>query len=150
MDIETAVVVIDGQQWEKDLPELGDLEVLVAPWENPAFDRAMQKGVRALPAGLRADGNIEPAAYFRVVGTVMAKTILFGWKNFKLAGEDKPFDPAYAQTLLTDPKYKPFRDGVVAAAKRVQLGVKAEQDQLLGNSTASSSGSGTGEATSNV
>ena len=54
MDIRSAVVVIDGKQWEKDLPELGDLEVLVAPWENPAFERAVQKGITALPPAMRA------------------------------------------------------------------------------------------------
>jgi hypothetical protein len=149
MDIETAVVVTEGKQWEKDLPELGDLEVLVAPWENAAFERALGKGIRALPPAQRANGNIDPVAYYGVVGRAMAKTILFDWKNMKAGGSDKPFDAAYSLALLTDPKAKPFRDGVVAAAKRVQLGVKAEEDELLGNSATSSSGSATGEATSN-
>ncbi len=147
MDIEQAVVVIDGKQWQKDLPELGDLEVLVAPWENAAFDRALQKGIKALPPALRADGVVEPAAYFRVVGKVMARTILFDWKNFRAGGADKPFDAVYAEALLVDQKYKPFRDGVIAAARRVQLGIKAEEETLLGNSGTSSPGSGTGEAT---
>lgn len=134
MDIENAVVVTEGKQWEKELPDLGDLEVLVAPWENPAFERAVGKGIRSLPPALRADGNIDPAAYYRVVGQAIAKTILFDWKNFKAGGSDKPFDQAYALDILTDPKFKPFRDGVVVAAKRMQLGVKAEETQLLGNS----------------
>jgi hypothetical protein len=148
MDIESAVVVTEGQQWEKDLPDLGDLEVLVAPWENPAFERAVGKGIRALPPALRADGNIDPAAYYRIVGTAIARTVLFDWKNLKSGGADKPFDAAYALALLTDPKAKPFRDGVVVAAKRVQLGIKAEETALLGNLPTSSRGSGNGEATS--
>ncbi|UPJ55403.1 hypothetical protein [Bradyrhizobium sp. 192] len=148
MDIENAVVVVDGREWQKDLPELGDLEVLVAPWENPAFERAMQKGIRALPPALRADGNIDPAAYAGVLGRAMARTILFGWRNLKSAGVEKAFDPAYAEQLLVNPKAKPFRDGVVAAAKRVQQGVKAETEDLVGNSPPSSTGSASGEVKS--
>jgi hypothetical protein len=148
MDIEATAHTLDGKQWEKDLPGLGDLEVLVAPWENPAFERALGKAIRALPPGLRAEGNIDPAAYYRVVGVAMAKTILFDWKNFKAGGVEKPFEPAYVLTVLTDPKYKTLRDGVVAAARRMQLGIKAEQDELVGNLSASSLGSGSGEAMS--
>jgi hypothetical protein len=133
LDIETTAVVLDGKQWEKDLPGLEDLEVLVAPWENPAFERALGKLLRALPPNLRAGGAIDPAAYYRCVGTAISKTILFDWKNMKLAGADKPFEQAWSITLLTDPKYKAFRDGVVEAARRVQLGMKAEEDNLAGN-----------------
>jgi hypothetical protein len=146
MDIESTVVVLDGKQWEKDLPELGDFEVLVAPWENAAFDKAMQKGIRALPPGLRADGNVDPASYYRVVGRAIARTILFDWKNYRVGGADKPFDAAYAETILTDPRYRTIRDGIIAAAKRVQFGVKAEEEALLGNSATSSVGSATGQA----
>jgi len=133
MDISSAVVVTDGQQWQKELPDLGDLEVLVAPWDNAAFERAVAKGIKALPAAQRADGTIDPGAYYRVVGEAMSKTILFGWKNFTDGGQDKPFDREFAKPYLVDPKYKPFRDGVVVAAKRVQLGIKAEETELVGN-----------------
>lgn len=148
MDIESVVVVIDGQQWQKDLPELGDLEVLVAPWDNPAFEKAMQKGIRALPPALRADGNVDPAAYGRVLGRAIARTILFGWKNYQSGDTELPFDADYAEQVLINPKYKVFRDGVVAAAKRVQQGVAAENQAIVGNSLPSSTGSASGAATS--
>lgn len=148
MDIRSAVVVIDGKQWEKDLPELGDLELLVAPWENPAFERAMQKGIAALPPALRAGGQVEPAAYKRVLGRAIARTILFGWKNYTDGGVEKEFDAAYAETILTDPSLKPFLDGVIVAAKRVQVGAKAETEDTVGNSLPSSTGSASGAQTS--
>jgi hypothetical protein len=134
MDIASTVVATEGQSWQKDLPDLGDLELLVAPWENPAFERTMQKLIRALPAGLRADGNVEPAAYRRALGTAMSKTIIFGWKNFTDGGIEVPFTAETAAKYLTDPRYKPLSDGVIAAAKRAQLGVKADQDATVGNS----------------
>jgi hypothetical protein len=148
MDIESTVVVVDGKEWQSELPDLGDLKVLVAPWENPAFERAMQKGIKALPQALRADGNIEPAAYRRVLGTVIAKTILFGWENYAIGGVAKPFEQTYAEQMLKDPRYRVFTDGVIMAAKRVQLGIVAEQTDIVGNSQTSSSGSGTGDQTS--
>jgi hypothetical protein len=147
MDIENAVVVLDGKQWEKELPDLGDLEVLVAPWDNAAYERALGKKIRKLPPGLRPDGAVEPQAFYRVMGEAMAETILLDWRNFKAGGKDKPYDKDYARTLLTDPKYRPFRDGVVVAAKRVQLGGRDLEEALMGNSGASSSGGKNGEAT---
>lgn len=147
MDINDVAVVLDGKQWEKDLPELGDFEVLVAPWENVAFERTMQKLVRALPPGLRADGVVDPASYYKLVGKAIARTVLFDWKNYKVGGVERPFDAAYAETILIDPRYRTIRDGIIAAAKRVQLGIKAEEETLLGNSATSSAGSATGEAT---
>jgi hypothetical protein len=146
MDIETTVVETEGKVWQKDLPELGDLEVQVAPWENPAFERAMQKGIRALPPALRPDGQVEPGAYGRVLGRAIARTIIFDWKNFVLGGVDKPFSAELAEELLVQPKYKVVRDGIIAAAKRAQLGQKADQDAIVGNSSQSSPGSENGAA----
>jgi hypothetical protein len=150
MNIEDAAVATDGKQWEKDLPDLGDFEVLVAPWDNAEFERALNKSIRKLPAGLRPDGMVDPVVYYGCVGRAMAKAILFDWKNFTVGGVEKPFDKAYAETLLTDQKYRPIRDGVVAAAKRVQLGIKKEEEDLQGNSSASSPGNGAGEASKTV
>lgn len=152
MEISSVAVVTDVQlrQWEKDLPEMDDLEVLVAPWDNAAFERAVTKGIKALPAAQRADGNIDPAAYYRVVGDAMLRTILFGWKNFKDGGVDKPFDQATARPYLVDKTYQPFRDAVVVAAKRVQLGIKTAETELVGNSSTSSPGSASGEVTSSA
>lgn len=141
MDIESVVIVTEGQLWQKDLPDLGDIEVLVAPWENAAFERAMQKGIKALPPALRADGNIEPTAYARVLGKAIAKTILFGWKNYQSGGTELPFNAEYAEQVLVNPKYKVFRDGVITAAKRVQQGLAAETETVVGNSLPSSTGS---------
>ena len=148
MDIDSTAVVTDGKVWEKDLPELGDLEVLVAPWENPAFERAMQKGIRALPPALRPDGAVEPVSYDRVLGRAIARTIIFDWKNFELGGVDKPFSAELAEELLVQPKYKVVRDGIVAAAKRAQLGQKADQDAIVGNYSPSSPGGASSAPTS--
>lgn len=147
MDIESTAVVIDGKQWEKDLPECGDLEVLVAPWDNAAFEKELNKRIRALPPGLRADGQVDPAAYYRCVGSAIVKAILFDWRNLYVGGVSRAFDIEFARSLLADQRYRPFRDGIITAAKRVQQGVKMEEDALLGNSEASLHGAGTGEAT---
>ena len=147
MDIESAVVVTEGKQWEKDLPEMDDLELLIAPGENSAYQRELDKRVRALPPNLRADGAVEPGAYYRCVGLAIGKAVLFGWRNFKVGGKPVDFDPKVAEPYLIDQKYKPFRDAVVTAARRVQQGVKKAEEDLVGNSSASSPGKGTGEAT---
>ena len=65
----------------------------------------------------------------------------------KSGGADKPFDAKYAETILIDPQYRPFRDGVVAAAQRVQQNVKAAEDEIVGKSSSTLPGSETGAAT---
>lgn len=147
MDLEKATVETEGKQWMKDLPELDDLEVLVAPWENRAFNREVQKQVNKLPPAMRPGGVADTNEYYRCVGIAIAKTILFDWKNLKLGGVDKPFDKAWALQVLPDQKYRPFRDGVVDAARRLQLRIKGEDEAIEGNSGTSSPGSETGEVT---
>lgn len=147
MDIEDNTVVIDGKEWVKDIPDMDDLELLVAPWENAAFKRDLQKKIRALPAGLRPDGAVDPVAYERCVGMAMVKTILFDWRNMKAGGQEKAFDKEYAQSLLTDPTKQPFKDAVVVASKRVQRGVKEEEKALEKNSSSTSLGSETSAQT---
>lgn len=147
MDLEKATVATEGQQWVKDLPECDDLEVLVAPWENRAFNRELQKQVQKLPPAMRPGGVAEPNEYYRCVGIAIAKTILFDWRNLKLGGVEKPFDRAWALQMLPDQQYRPLRDGIVDAAKRLQLRIKSDDEAIEGNSKTSSPGSGTGEAT---
>lgn len=145
MDLESAKVVVVGKQWEKDLPDMGDLELLVSPWENAAYNRQLDKLVRALPPNLRQDGAVEPGAFYRCVGRAMSTTVIHGWRNLKVGGVELPFDPKTAEPYLTNQEYKPFRDAVVAAARRVQQGVKAGEEVLEGNSERSLSGSETGD-----
>ena len=147
MDIGSTKVALEGRRWEKDLPELGDLEVLVAPWENKAFDRVMQKQIGLLPPGLRPDGRVEPAAYYRCLGVTIARTILFDWKNANFGNGDVAFDAAFAETVLINPEYRVLRDGIVAAARRVQQNVKATEDDLAGKSLPISPGNETGAPT---
>jgi hypothetical protein len=147
MDIDATKVVLEGKVWETELPELGDLEVLVAPWENAAFERAMSKAIGALPPAMRAGGKIDPIAFARIQGEVMSKTILFGWRNFTAAGTAVEWSAEVAKKYLTDPKFRVLRDGVVVAARRVQAGITADEEAALGNSPKSSPGSESGDLT---
>jgi hypothetical protein len=146
MDIRSTAVVVEGQQWQKDLPDLGDIELLVAPWENKAFERELQKQITALPAGLRPDGRVDPFAYYGCVGRTISKTILFDWKNFQDGDAIIPFSRAAALPYLTDQTFRNFRDGVIAAARRVQTGYKESDEAIEKNSVPSSTGAAAGEA----
>lgn len=147
MKVENARVVTDGRQWEKELPACDDLEVLVAPWENRAYEDLQQKLISQLPPALRADGRVKSGPFYIIQGKCIARTLLFDWKNFNMGGKDVPFDAKFAETILIDPQYRPVRDGIIEAAKRVQSGVKAEDEEIEKNSAASLPGGASGEAT---
>lgn len=146
MDLNKATVVTEGRVWQKNLPELGDLELEVGPWENAAYQRKLQILLAALPREARRGGNVDPVTFKRLSGQAMVGTTLFGWRNLNLDGAVVPFDDANATKFLTEPKYALFYDGAVVAAKRTQDGITADQDALAGNSATSSLGGESGEA----
>jgi hypothetical protein len=106
MDIQTTLVVVEGKEWQKDIPDLGDIELLVAPWENKAAERELQKQIGALPPAMRADGRIDPNAYYGCVGRMIAKAILFDWKNFTDGGKPVAFSRDAALPYLTDQRFR--------------------------------------------
>lgn len=121
----SAIQSTDGV-WQDDLPELGDIAVLVRGMNNKQYRLKFEAMVRALPPSKRKNGSVDPLERDRLTGICMLEHILLDWKNVMLNGAVIPYSKDQAREFLTDPDYSKFRDGVFVAATRV--GEIAEDD----------------------
>jgi hypothetical protein len=122
----SAIQSLDGV-WQGDLPELGDISVLVRGLNNKQYRLLFEAKVRALPPSKRKNGAVDPLERDRITGEAMLEHVLLDWKNVE--GDDSaliPYSKDQAKTFLTDPDYQKFRDGVFVAASRV--GEVVEED----------------------
>lgn len=123
---DAAIQSMDGV-WQEDLPELGDLAVLVRGLNNKQYRMKFEAMVRALPPSKRKNGNVDPIERDRLIGICMLDHVLLDWKNVEGSdGVAIPYSKDQAKIFLTDPDYQKFRDGVFVAATRV--GEAIEED----------------------
>ena len=140
-----------GEQgaWVKDLPGMGDLQLLVRGFNNSDYSRFMAKEGAAVPRdqreGNRPNGAILPAALNAMVTRGMVEHILIDWKN--LTDEhDKPipFSKERALEMLLDPDFRPFRDAIAIAAAEVEDVSSDRVEAVVGNSSTASGGKSNG------
>lgn len=121
----SAIQSTDGV-WQDDLPELGDIAVLVRGMNNKQYRLKFEAMVRALPPSKRKNGMVDPLERDRITGVCMLEHVLLDWKNVLMSGAETPYSKDQARIFLTDPDYSKFRDGVFVAATRV--GEMSEED----------------------
>ena len=117
--LKTNVAAIEQGRWVKDIPEMGDLEVLVRGFGNADYKRLMERKVEAVPRAQKVRG-LDAAVRDRLISECMHEAILLDWRG--IDGDDgKPlsYSSEMALTLLTDPEYAPFRTAVMWAADTV-------------------------------
>ena len=121
-------------RWVKDIPGMGNIELLVRPTSNTDYRRRMQAMVRALPPSKRPKGVIDPPEMDRITGVCLCDHSLSGWKNVEdEGGKEIPYSAEQAKTFLTDPQYAGFRDGVLTAAVSVEEEEAAANEQTEKN-----------------
>lgn len=151
MDIRSARLAFEGRVWIGDLPDMEDLRLLVAPWENRAYTAIMDRKVRALPPNLRmtSGGGIDRAAVERITAEAISEAILFGWENFTDGGQAVEWTKERALEYLRAPEYRSFMDAVIVASQRAARVLAEKAAQTEGNSSSSPAGAATGASTQN-
>lgn len=149
MDLDATVTDLAAVGWVKNLPELGDIRVQVAAWENEAFNQLQQELIAAIPRSRRVGGRVKAKDMEAIHNRCIVATVLKGWDNVKLGGQIMPYSKEQAESMLVEqhPRYKTFRDGIIIAAQRVAAGETESEEALLGNSGTSSTGGETGAQT---
>lgn len=146
MDLANIEVDLGKEGWIKEIPEMDDLELHVAAWENTAFKKKRTAMVRARPRREREQGLPE-MVLDQIHAICIAETILKDWKNVRLKGIEQPYSKELALKFLTNPAYPDFRDACIWAAKKVAKANAEAEEGALGNSAGSSPGGGNGETT---
>src|SRR3954466_8769898 len=100
-----AIQSLDGE-WQGDLPELGDIAVLVRGLNNKQYRLLFEAKVRALPPGKRKNGAVDPLERDRITGESMLEHVLLGWRGVEDDnGQPIPYSKDQARIYLTDPDY---------------------------------------------
>jgi predicted glycosyl hydrolase (DUF1957 family) len=145
MDLEDIEVDVGKEGWIDKIPQMDDLELHVAAWENPSFKKMRKRMIDARPRNERSEG-LPQDVLDQINGICMLETILKDWKNVRLKGVEQPYSKDLAKKLLTSTAWGEFRDACQWAAQKVAKVQAATEKVIEGNSPASSPGGASGEA----
>lgn len=126
-DIAVDTDKIEQGAWVDEIPEMGELRLKVRGTNNADYQRMMQKLVGAIPRAKRQGGRIDPIEIEKVAAVCMHATVLLDWDGLRVGGQPAPYSKELAHTLLTDPKYRRFRNAVAWAAGEID-GTNAEAE----------------------
>ena len=126
LDIFAEFAVDDGGVW---VPYAGDVEFLIARANNAKFRRRISYFYEKHRRLLDGKGEAAEAKSNEIMATVMAETILLGWKGkVKFQGQVLEYSKPNAEKLLA---VAPFREWVskMANDEHAYKIVKAEEDK---------------------
>lgn len=126
LDIFAEFAVDDGGVW---VPYAGDVEFLIARANNAKFRRRISYFYEKHRRLLDGKGEAAEAKSNEIMATVMAETILLGWKGkVKMQGQVVEYSQANAAKLLAVPL---FREWVskMANDEHAYKVVKEEEDK---------------------
>lgn len=123
-DLTVDPVKVEDGDWVSDIPNLEGVRLKVRGLGNAKFRKLQARLFDAVPRAKRVGGRLDPDEGDRIAGICMRETVLIDWDG--ITDDDGltiPYSKDLAGTLLSDPAYRPFRDGVAWAA-----GVVGEQN----------------------
>lgn len=125
----------EGGIWVKDIPQCGDLELLVRGLATPIAVQTRARKLRKVGRKERDESGAPlMAVEMRVMGETLAEVVLLDWRNFNTNGVPIPYSKETALKYCTDPNYTPFADAVTWAANSVDRGNREKVEDLSGNS----------------
>lgn len=115
-DIAINVEKLEQGDWVSDPPEMEGLRLKVRGLNNADFRKLQSKLMDAVPRQKRIRG-IDPEERDRITGECLLNTVLLDWDGL-MDGDNKPipYSKDFARTLLFEPTYQRFREGVIWAA----------------------------------
>lgn len=126
LDIFAEFAVDDGGVW---VPYAGDVEFLIARANNAKFRRRISYFYEKHRRLLDGKGEAAEAKSNEIMATVMAETILLGWKGkVKMQGQVLEYSKSNAEKILA---VAPFREWVnkMANDEHAYKVVKEEEDK---------------------
>jgi hypothetical protein len=133
--------ILDNGVWVSDIPNLGDISLLVRPLASPRVMKEQARAVRSAPALPTKDGEVNLAPEVLVQGQIdqeetidrklLSEHILLGWKNMSNKGKPVKYSVALARKWIDEVDL--FAIGVRYAAVRASYMVNEQIDKLSKN-----------------
>lgn len=166
-EVQRDSTAVSAGQWVDEIPNCGDLRLLVRGLSSPYVVAVRSRLERRVPKSDRErDNTLKTTVALKIFGEVLHEAVLLGWENFTKSvpigeGEEGyippgevghpalrkvaiPYNKEDAMTFCTHPDYGPFADAVSWAAMFVDRSSKDMQDELEKNSLNGSSGKSNG------
>jgi hypothetical protein len=134
-NLKVDVDAIENGTWVSDIPNLPGVRFLVAGMESKAYKKAFAKELRTSTTRReRASGNVDTDRIQELQKRLVAKHCLLDWDGVDDDdGKPVPYDPKLALTLMTEPQYLPFQQGVFYAVGVVDSGDLEFVEETAGN-----------------
>lgn len=113
-------VKFEQGDWVSDIPDMGALRLKVRGIGNSDFRKMQNRLIEAEPRQYKVGGRIAPDRQDNIQSLCLLHTVLIDWDGLRDEIEQPiPYSKDLARELLTDPRYKRFRDAVTWAASVV-------------------------------
>ncbi len=141
-DIAIDPVKLEQGDWVDKIPLMGELRLRVRGVNNADYRKLQATLLDAEPRQFKRDGRLRPDRQDALQATLLMNTVLIDWEGV-LDENDQPipYSKEMAKTLLTEPRYRNFRDAVAWAASVVADEVQEEIEADGKNSPQPSGGS---------
>jgi len=145
-DLEVDADAVEKGAWVDDIPDVQGLRLKVRGAYNNEWRRMQAKLLESVPRKKKVGGRLEQEENDAIMTKCLLNCCLLDWDGL----DDKdgtviPYSKEKARELLTDPRYKRFRDSVIWAAQVVGDGLEVQTDDTLGNLVKLSDGNTVGE-----
>lgn len=116
-DLKIDLNKIETGIWVRNIPEMGDIELLVRPIDNPSYRRLQERLINAVPRSKRDGLSIPIDIRDEITAKCLLETVLLGWRGLRNDDATEiPFSRDLAEKLMLEPEYKSFRSAVAWAA----------------------------------
>jgi hypothetical protein len=134
-NLKVDVNAIENGTWVSDIPNLPGVRFLVAGMESKAYRKAFARALRTSTTRReRASGNLEADRIQELQRELVAKHCLLDWDGVDNDdGKPVKYDAKLAHTLMTEPEYLPFQQGVFYAINMVDSGDVEFIEETAGN-----------------
>lgn len=137
---------VEHGDWINVVPEMQGLRLKVRGTNNKDWRKLQAKLLDAVPRKKRMTGRIDPDEAERITNLLLLNCSLIDWDGLEDDdGKPIPYSRDMAETLLTDPSYRRFRDAVANAANLVGEQNAEDVEDASGNLVALSLGPSSGE-----
>lgn len=130
-------VKIEQGAWVDNIPDMGDLRLQVRGANNADWRRLQARLIAAVPRNKRVGGRIDPDESDRITSILIRDAGLTGWENVTDGGAAVAYSKDVANTYLTDPAFRAFRDAALWACTIVGDDLSAQTDTDAKNSAKS-------------
>lgn len=123
-DISFDPTQLEAGAWVQDIPELGNIRIKTRGLGNTDWRRLAAKLSLAVPRSKKDGGGMitDPEERDRITTECLIQAGLIDWDGLTADGAPIPFSQAKARELLSDARFRRFRDGCIYAAGQVAEG----------------------------